>query len=355
MIPIQVIELEDRVILKRGLSSVEIPDKNALIIIKVLQKALLKDALTKEELLSLFAGSVRPIIDGFIDHLINKKFILNEGEQASTETKEVAQDIFYWHFNSHQKEVSDILNGAKWTFVGINKLTKSIISALFRDGINEFIVVDDQSLRNVDFFNDQHEIIDSFWSDERLEIVGDEDYRNLVLDNEFIVAASEFGSFYLLEEWNKFALDKNIPFYPILLQNMVGYAGPLVLKTEGACLECLKIRQNSTTGDFEEKRKTEKFAFEGQHVVAYHESMLRTLAEVAAFELVKFKSSIQWELSSFIEIDMLASNMQRRKVIKAPRCKACSPLNSKPMINLHKQMTSDENWEMIEQTVGYDE
>lgn len=355
MIPIQIIELEDRVILKRGLSSVEIPDKNALVIIKVIQKALMKSAQTKEELLSLFAGGVRPIIDAFIEHLINKKFILLEGEQPTDNTDEQAQDIFYWHFNSHQKEVSDVLNDAQWTFVGVNKLSKFIISALLRDGIEAFTIIDEQSLRNVDFFDNEHQITDPFWANEKLKIVSTDGYLASINQKQFLVAASEFGSFYLLEEWNKLALDNDIPFYPILLQNMVGYAGPLVLKTEGACLECLKIRQNSTTSDFNEKRITEQFAFEGQKVVAYHESMLRTLAEVAAFELVKFKSSIQWELSSVLELDLLASTMQRRKVIKAPRCKACSPLNTKPMVNLHKQMTSDENWEMIEQTVGYDE
>ncbi len=39
VLPFQIIEMEDKLILKRGLTSMVIPEKSALIIVKIIQKA----------------------------------------------------------------------------------------------------------------------------------------------------------------------------------------------------------------------------------------------------------------------------------------------------------------------------
>ncbi|AUC75978.1 hypothetical protein [Olleya sp. Bg11-27] len=355
-LPFQIIELEDKIILKRGVSSMAIPDKSAMIIIKVIQKALLQSPRTKEELSLLFSGSVRSLIANFIDHLINKNYLISIDDAKNYDfDKETPQDIFYWHFNSHQNQIAKLLNEQPWAFVGVNELNKKLIQSLFQDRKDGFVIVDDPALRNIKFFNDDHEIIDGFWGDERLTIVGQLDFVKNTPEIGFLIASSEFGSLKLLEDWNEFGVKNKIPFYPILLQNMVGYAGPLVIADEGACLECLKLRQNSASNDFDEKRSTESFAFEGQKYTAYHHSMLNILAEVGAFDLVKFKSSIQWEIGTLCEVDLLGGSMSRRKLIKAPRCSICSPMTEIPLVNIHKQLTSDDSWKEIEQTVGYDE
>ncbi|UII21553.1 hypothetical protein [Fulvivirga ligni] len=356
MLPFQVIEMEDRIVLKRGLSSMAISDKNALIIIKVIQKALLQGPKTITELTQLFTGAVQNLIRDFVEHLITKKYLIPESDgQEHLHNEESPQDIFYWHFNLHQADIAKVLNEQVWAFIGINELNKRLIQSLFAEGKESFIVVDDPSLRNVKYYDDQHEIIDAFWKDDRIEKVSEEEFIREPNDIGFMVAASEFGSFYLLESWNAYAVKNAIPFYPLLLQNMVGYAGPLVIRDEGACLECVKLRQNSASHNFAEKRLTEKFASQGQHVVAYHQSMVNILAEVGAFDLVRFKSNIQWDLSTMCEVDLLSSTMTKRKLMKAPRCPVCSALDSQPLVNIHKQLTSEESWQEIEQTVGYDE
>ncbi|MDN3690360.1 hypothetical protein [Cyclobacterium jeungdonense] len=356
VLPFQIIELEDSVVLKRGLSSMAIPDKSALIIIKVIQKALIQSPKTVDELASLFTGSIYNLIKSFINHLIEKKFIVYlEDTNNYRYDEETPQDIFYWHFNAHQSQISETLNEKPWAFIGINELNKRLISSLFTEGKNNFMVIDDPSLRNVRFFDDNHKIVDNFWNDERIVKIQETDFLEDSRGVGFIVASSEFGSFYLLESWNAFAVKNNIAFYPLLLQNMVGYAGPLVIRDEGPCLECLKLRQNSASSDFSEKRLTEKFAFEGQQIAAYHHSMVTVLAEVGAFDLIKFKSNIQWDLGTLCEVDLLAGSMNKRNLVKAPRCPVCSPLNEMPLINIHKQLTSEDSWKEIEQTVGYDE
>lgn len=358
VMPFQIIEMEDKIVLKRGVATMVIPDRGAMIVVRVIQKALAQAPYTAEELAALFSGTIRELILAFIESLIQRNFIVHlNGEQnlAAQPAKEHAQDIFYWHFNKHQQEIAQQLNTSTWAFVGVNELNKRMIASIQREGKKNIIVIDDPGLRRIDFFDDEFNCIDPFWSQPQLQVMSDEAFVNSKTEVGFIVAASEFGSFMLLDEWNEYAVQNRIPFYPAVLQNMVGYAGPLVIPDQGACLECLRHRQNSNNAGFEEKRAIEHFAFQSQHVVAYHQSMLTVLAEVAIFDLVKFTNNIQWEVSVLCEIDLLSGNMTRRKLIKAPRCKTCSGAAHHQEVNIHKQMTSDDAWKEIEQTVGYEE
>jgi thiazole/oxazole-forming peptide maturase SagC family component len=357
IMPFQIIEMEDRLVLKRGVSTMVIPDKSAMIVVRVIQKALAQGEYTAEELAALFSATVRELILSFIESLIQRNFIvpLNDTETVNRNVKENPQDIFYWHFNKYQDDIAKQLNEKPWVFIGVNELNKRMISAIQREGKNSIIVVDDPGLRKIDFFDDEFSCIDPFWDQPCLQVVSDEEFKNENPNIGFMIAATEFGSFTLLDEWNEYAIHHHIPFYPAVLQNMVGYAGPLVIPDNGACLECLKHRQNSNNTEFKEKREIEKFAFQSQHVAAYHNSMLTVLAEVSIFDLIKFSNNLQWEVGVLCEIDLLSGTMTRRKLIKAPRCKTCSGAAQKPAINIHKQMTSDDAWKEIEQTVGYEE
>ncbi len=358
-LPFQIIEEQNAVILRRGAVFIEISDENALLIISVIQKALAKQAMTLDEITALFAGTVKPHIERLIQHLLNKNFLVNSDEPVNfspANKGETAQDIFYWHFNSKQADIAKILNEKIWAIVGINKLNRQLIKQLLNEGKKDIVVIDDPVLRNIELFDDDHNVIDEFWLDKRLVIT---DYSRFIAkpthDIGFIIAASEFGSLELLREWNQFAITHAIPFYPLLLQNMIGYAGPLVLADEGACLECLKLRQNSNRQNYQYRQVLEQHASSGQNVAAYHEAMLTVLAAVGSFDLVKFKANIQWDIGTLCEIDLLSGSMTRRKVLKAPRCPVCSPIQGSPLINLQKQMTSDQAWAEIEQTVGFNE
>ncbi|MCA6915875.1 TOMM precursor leader peptide-binding protein [Pectobacterium versatile] len=362
LLPIQIIEMEDSVILKRGLAQLLIPDPNVLLIIRVVQKALLLQPYSVTELKSLFAAPVQPLVEELLKKLLEKRFLqlqidkLQEDKHPASQqlSVEPVQEVFYWHFNQHQQQVASTLNQKHWLFVGINKINMLLIQSMQREGLKNYLIIDDPMLRNIDFFDDNHQLSSSFWKQQVDHVFSEEQLFSEEHKDKigFVVAASEFGSFFLLERWNEYAVRRELPFYPVLLQNMVGYAGPLVIPHESACLSCLKSRQNSHSNGFAERRITEQYAFAGQKVAAYHESMLQTLAAVAQFDLVKFISNIQWEVGTLCEIDLLAGSMAKRKLLKVPRCPICSGLHGIPPTNLHKQLTSDEEWQEIRQTVG---
>ncbi|WP_300754073.1 TOMM precursor leader peptide-binding protein [Janthinobacterium sp.] len=360
LLPIQIVEQDDGVILKRGLEQVLIPDSNALLIIRVIQKALLQRPCSGDELLELFAAPARPLIGSLLEYLRKKRFLLPQHEVGAHQNdgQESAQDVFYWHFNQHQEQVAAALNQRRWLFVGVNLLNEKLLQAMLAEGLENYAVLDDPMLRNITLFNDEHQLISPFWQQQRQRFIDEDELlagRAGAGEFGFVVAASEFGSFYLIERWNEFAVTNKLVFYPAVLQNMVGYAGPLVIPGETACFACLKARQNSHSNQFSEKRLTEKHAFAGQKVAAYHQSMLLMLAAVAQFDLLKFKTNIQWETGTLCEVDLLGGAMTRRKLLKAPRCPVCSGLATMPLVNIRKQLTPSDAWDEIRQTVGHHE
>ena len=143
-----------------------------------------------------------------------------------------------------------------------------------------------------------------------------------------LVATSDFGGQSLLREWNQFCVERKRIFLPVVLQDQVGYIGPLVVPGETACFECLLARQNSHKPDRLPSRKIEEVAYEGQSVVGFHPSMAFVLGDIAAFEIIKFFSGALpgWNVGTLIEINLLSTRMTPRKVLKVPRCPVCSPL-----------------------------
>lgn len=351
LLPIQIIEHDDGVILKRGVEQILVPDKNALLVMRVIQKALLEAPRNADDLVHLFAAPARPLVSGLIDHLLGKRFIhyADHSENAVLKIPDKPQDVFYWHFNQQRDRIAALLNEKTWLFAGVNRLNARLLQSLLDEGLRNYAIVDDPMLRNIDCFDDEHRLRPGFWRDHATRIVPDDAPGN---DVGVVVAASEFGSAFLLERWNAWAVERGSAFYPALLQNLVGYAGPLVIPHESACLACLTARQNAHSRDFAERRVAERHAFEGQRVVAYHEAMLTTLAAVAAFDLVKFKANIQWDVGTLCEIDLLAGSMVRRKLLKAPHCPVCSGLRDRPLVNLHRELTAAADWDEIRATVG---
>ncbi|TCW84002.1 hypothetical protein C5O80_13005 [Burkholderia sp. SRS-46] len=357
LLPVQIVEEMDGIVLRRGVEQVLVPDMNALLVMRVLQKALLLQPHTRQELAGLFAGPARPLVESLLELLHAKRFIVSADADPTSPhaaSAEGANDVFYWHFNQSQAQVAQTLNEKRWAFVGINLLNQQLLQAMLDEGLENYVIVDDPMLRNVTLYDDGFELDAAFWRSRRSHIVDEDTFLDEASSAcGFVVAASEFGGAFLLERWNEHAVTNGIAFYPVLLQNLVGYCGPLVIPGDSACFACLKTRQNSNAGGFEEKRFMERHAYHGQHVAAYHRSMLQVLASVAQFDLVKFKSNIQWEVGTLCEINLLNGSMSRRKLLKAPRCPVCSALRTHPQTNVHKQLTSTEAWNEIRQTVGH--
>nr|WP_314542823.1 hypothetical protein [uncultured Massilia sp.] len=205
MLPIQDIAQDDGVILKRGAVQTLIPGSDVLLVLRVVQKALRQAPRSSADLQELFAAPARPLVASLLDHLVRKGFLVAHGD-APAQGHESPQDIFYWHFNKHQADVARVLNDTTWLFAGINRLNGLLLQALEDEGLDNYAVVDDPMLRDAAAFGDDQRLLPGFWAERAQRIVAEDEAIDAPGRYGFVVAASEFGSAFLLERWNAFAV-----------------------------------------------------------------------------------------------------------------------------------------------------
>jgi len=325
-LPVQIIAEDSSVIVKRGCLEFRLAGQYATEIIKRIIEVAHNGA-TIDEIVNSFAGPDRPAIANLLTQLQARNILVSK-EKIKTPPPEGALDIFYWHFDKTTEQVSKQISERHITIVGINHISLHLSKAFQLAGIENVTIIDAPLLRNLQLFNENNEINQAF----AYEIF---DYATWQAQSEnpqteCIIATSDFGGQSLLSEWNQYCIEKNIHFMPIVLQNMIGYVGPIVIPCETACLECLRLRQDSHFKNPKLHRLTEDYMVEGQAVVGFHPSMCAIISHVAAIELTKFYANIPtWRVGKLITINLLATDMSSHTVLKVPRCPVCTNLNTK--------------------------
>ncbi|HLG16592.1 MAG TPA: TOMM precursor leader peptide-binding protein [Blastocatellia bacterium] len=337
-LPVQLIETGDGVILKRGRVEIKISGEGALESVQVLLEAAADQPATEEEICALYAEPERAAVARLIHELLDRGLLVPaETLAAEIEVPESSLDVFYWHFGARSGEVRQRLSAVQLVIVGVNSISRQLAGSLRASDLERVSVVDYPLLRNLRLFDDEGALRADQWPLD-LEPL---EYRDWLagLDGaswDCLVATSDFGGQQLMREWNRVCLERGCHFLPVVLQDLVGYVGPLVVPGETACYECLRARQNAHLKDPETERAAEYAAFEGQEVVGFHPAMASVLGDVAAIELLKFYGigPPLWRVGALIEVNLLATALKAHKVLKVPRCAACSALNERSSIAL---------------------
>jgi bacteriocin biosynthesis cyclodehydratase domain-containing protein len=290
---------------------------------------------TREEIAGLFAAPDRPGVERLVDHLVSRRLLVPAGEAPAAADDESNLDVFYWHFDRRREEVQRDLGHRRILLVGVNELSRRCGEALADAGLGCAAVVDDPPLGNPALTEGRNGTGGARWPDRLPRPVAVEAWRETFdpAGVDCLIATAEFGGQHLLRRWNAFCVDRELRFLPVLLQDLVGSIGPLVIPGETACLECLRARQNSHLEDPASQRAAELRAEEGRKTVAFHPLMVSVLGEVAAFELLKYFAGIpEWRVGCLLEMSLLAGSLRSRRVLKVPRCAVCSPLNRRSSV-----------------------
>jgi hypothetical protein len=66
-----------------------------------------------------------------------------------------------------------------------------------------------------------------------------------------------------------------------------------------------------------------------QSVAGFHPSMATILGDISSFEITRFYGGAlpPRKPGTMLEVNLLAGSMTERRLLKVPRCPACSPLN----------------------------
>jgi bacteriocin biosynthesis cyclodehydratase domain-containing protein len=334
-LPVQLIDLPDGVLVKRGCTEFKINGAEARTVVETILAAALERA-TCEEICARFTVNARSIVADLVEQLNSRGILVNADQAASTmDDIENSIDVFYWHFGKQTHEILRRINNHRFAILGVTCVSRELVSALTELKFGNFDVIDYPPLRNLRLFDEGGTIADQ-WP---LALKRPLDYRQWTeelqaLPFDCIIATSDFGYSPILIEWNRFCVERNCHFLPLVLHNLMGYFGPLVIPGETACFHCLQTRQNAHMQAPLLQRASQQRAFEGQMIIGFHPCMASILANIAAFEISRFFGGLpKPQVGTLIEVNLLNAQVLTRKVLKVPRCVACSPLNKRSLVN----------------------
>ena len=330
-LPVQFIETDHCIILKRGCTELRIAGKGAAESIGHIFQLATDEEMTCQNICDQFPSVIRPAICEMIEQLVAKRLLVwKEGNTLPNKEPESSLEVFYWHFGATTQSVQNTFHGVSFDIVGVNEITRQLVSSFLAAGFTNFQVIDYPLLRNLRLYDDVGERIPSQWSIPVSPI----SYKKWAdqLDQNLptcLIAASDFGGYFQLKQWNQFCFERNCHFFPIVLKDLIGYLGPHVIPGETACFECLSARENSHSKDAQIKQAVNQAAFQSQPFIGSHTSMASILGELASFELTKFYSGVlpNRNVGTLLEVNLLTPYLTSRKVLKIPRCLVCSPLN----------------------------
>lgn len=338
-LPVQFVETSAGVILRRGGKEFHVEGPHALDFVTVLLTHSANGA-TREQLLDRFAASERRVAERLIDELCRQRLLVPFIAHTEAQFHESPRDIFFWRFGASGTEVDKRLAGVETVVAGVNELSQQLCEALAEAGFAVPMMVDDPSLRNCRLFGPENgQVLDEQAKSPPRPVP----YEDWLTDHRpqgaaCIIATSTFGAISRMRHWNEICLQHCYDFLPVVLRDQVGLVGPLVVPHESACYECLYLRENANLSDPALTRTTEAFAFEGQAAEGYHPAAISILAGLATLELTKFygiRGNSQ-QINTLLEVDFVSPDIVARKVLRVPRCPACSAANEVPLEQLTK-------------------
>ena len=328
--PVQVIRHADGVMLRRGTEKLYIAGEAAQPVVEeLLHLGQTEGGVTLAQMLAPFPEEQRDQVQGLLDKLLAKRFLADAAAVASIDTRvPTNEDVFYWDHGSTTAQAHANLNRRTFAIVGVNAVSARIAESLAACGVAEIAVVDHPALRNMSYFRGDNAIDHERWPARAGIPLHFDDWVDADTPFDGLVATSDFGGLGLMREWNAFCVRERKLFLPVVLQDMMGYLGPLVLPGETPCFECAWTRQSANMNQPDIERATEPVAFFGQGVDAWLPPMASILGELAALEIVRFCSGVIPGVRTAVmtEVDLLRPELTTRRLLKVPRCRVCGPL-----------------------------
>jgi len=325
-LPVQVISVEGGVLLVRGVKEIYITGENAEHLVSVVLTAASGSGVTRRDLIEKFAATERETVSKLIETLVSRSILVPAGNSGVPDAVESGLEVFYWHFGQTAAVTIDNINKKRIAVLGVNSISRSMVSALRSIGVANVKVIDFHILRNLRMHDPVGNLLPEEWPlpspltyEEWSESLEQEEISCLV-------ATCDFGGTDLMLEWNRFCVETGCHFLPVVQDRFTGTIGPLVIPGETPCYACLLLRQNSNIIAPARERLAETSAPDRQAVIGLHPAMTAVLGQLAAMELCKlYGGGIPWYASRLIEMNVLGPTIVSRNVLKLPLCPVCSP------------------------------
>jgi bacteriocin biosynthesis cyclodehydratase domain-containing protein len=257
---------------------------------------------------------------------------------------ETPLDLFYWSAGPAAADAAERAAKARVTVVGVNEVSRTLVGNLLAAGFECVEVVNYPFLCNLRLLDESGAVGPQEWTPSLPRPV---EYSSWAAVHDAgdgadcLIATSDFGGLELMRVWNIYCARREIAFLPVVLQDLVGYVGPLFLPGETACFECARVRRNSNVDDPQTFRAAEELAFVGQGVTAgFHPALPAVLGNLAALEVSRFLGG--WAsprtIGTLVEVDLLAPQLTARPVLRLPRCPICGTADSRSTTELFRNV-----------------
>jgi len=331
------IDVDGGVLVKRGTTELLVSGAGSReLLVSILVAAGRSGGVSLAELRDRFASSDPGGSAGaLLDELRVRRILVDAGAVPEAPAPETALDVLAWDAGTSVTAYRAAVAETCVDVVGVNMVSRRLVPALESDGFT-VRCFDDPGFRNVRLFGGGDTPLPRAWTANDPEPYETWFAASAARSVDCLVVCSDFGGFRLLSDWHAVAFENGWKFLPVVLQDLVGFAGPLVIPHESACFECFLTRREASAAPSPYAREAERHAFEGQSIAASHPAMASVLGDVAALELTKFFGSL-WRselVNRTIEINLMAGRMQTHRVLKLPRCRVCSPLNERDPVAL---------------------
>jgi bacteriocin biosynthesis cyclodehydratase domain-containing protein len=329
---VQLIDVPQGVIVKRGVEEVFVAGEAAAEVVTGLLTAAgtIPGGVRPEELAAMMRGERHQLdVGGIVSELCARKILVGVAERPRY--AERPDEVLAWNLGVHPEAAAARLDAVSLNLLGVNLVSGAIADGLSAIGV-PCHVVDHPDLRNVRLFTADGRLRPDAWHGRPAPEAFDTWQATPPAgDLICLVACSDFGGLQALAEWNARTFRSGWHFLPVVLQNLVGIVGPLVMPGETACFQCLLARENANLPAAPMTRAVETAAFQGQSIAAYHPAMAATIGNVAALELTKHYG-YGWASAAIgktIEVNMMAATMRSRPILKVPGCPVCGPLSAR--------------------------
>ncbi len=333
--PVEQIVGADALTLKRGCTTVRIDGEHAPEIVGAILELAGDADRTEDELVACFPPEAQESIRSLVGELRARRLLL-PADTVDDAVTESPLDVFYWHFGLPDERSPSPPQDELVAVVGRNRTATRLGALLDEAGFGQIAVVADPDLDD--------DVADGPLVERgpALDALDDRLQAATGRPPGIVAAVSERG-FGPLRGWNTLLLERELPFLPVVIDDLVAYVGPLVVPHQTACFECF-LRRRYSNLDEAEAREAVELRRRGSRIVGLHPAISAVAAGAAALELSKF--FIPWpsarQAGYLLTFNLLASRAGRHRVLKVPRCPACSSLEARqPTTAFRAPLTSD--------------
>lgn len=324
LIDVQAVPFEGGIVVRRGLTRMflEAPALEPVFDILVEQTRSAQGA-RPSELIAAVGGDAQAVMDGLIAALRQRRLLVEAPDRGDRDASDVHEGVFYWSFGTSATAVRERLGGRRIAVFGYNHIGTALATALEALGFGTVTLVDHPLLRNLSLADGEGPLA-----------ISHEEWAEADELPDCLVLTSDVGGPDLAREWNAFCVGNGVSFYPVLISDQIGLAGPLVLPGQSACYECFALRERAASSDMAMHRATDTLAYFSQPSFGFVRPIAHAVAALAATELLKYYSQALpgGNIGRFVEIDLLAPSLETRRVLKLPRCPICGPVVSEPSL-----------------------